>query len=133
MRAKHCSSRECTFLAVHEIVQLRRMPFSPLSPFLFLLHFLSPAEIKLPVVEISSANCQYPFHYLHHQGWMVVKFSFLSVCQSVCLSVSRISQKTWTDLDKLGGQVGYVTRMNRLDFAEDPEPDITIFKVIPHH
>ena len=28
---------------------------------------------------------------------------------------------------KLGGQVGYVTRMNRFDFDEDPDLDTRVF------
>ena len=53
---------------------------------------------------------------------------------SVCLSVYRISQKVvqriWM---KFCGQVRCVTRTNRLDFGEDPDPDLIIFSVILHH
>ena len=41
----------------------------------------------------------------------------LFVCLSVCVH----------GFSKSGGQVGYVTRTNRLDFVEDPNPVNGIF------
>ena len=45
----------------------------------------------------------------------------LSVCLAVCeRDISKSCERIRTIL---GGQVGCVTRMNRLDFGEDPNPD----------
>ena len=45
------------------------------------------------------------------------------------VSVSRIFQKNITLIQtKFGGQVGCVTRMDRFDFEEDPDPDLRIFR-----
>ena len=52
-------------------------------------------------------------------------FTPLCPCFFVCLQ----------DISKSCGQVGCVTRMNGLDFGEDPglDPTTRIFKVILHH
>ena len=53
-------------------------------------------------------------------------FSRLSVLLSVKAGYLK---KFWTDSTKFGGQVELVTRMNLLDFGEDPDsdPDTRIF------
>ena len=48
--------------------------------------------------------------------------SSLAVCSSVC--VQDISKCCGRIRMKLGGHIGRVTRLNVLDFSEDPDPDL---------